>query len=200
MTERQLLIVRHPETEANVDGRWVGHGDTPFTETGSAQVEAIVREIRAFGPELVMSSPLARARVPAEKGAALLAVPHTIDERLNELHFGAAEGLTFEEAKDLGVLFDFKSLDAPVAEGGESRRAILTRTAAALDEALAEHERVAVVTHGGVFRSAIVHMLELPIDAIWAFHIRNAAVGLLSIREDAENGRWSCLEEFRVAR
>jgi len=34
---------------------------------------------------------------------------------------------------------------------------------------------VAVVTHGGVFRSTVPHLLGLPISSIWAFHIPNAA-------------------------
>lgn len=200
MAERRLLIMRHPETEANVTGRWVGSGDTPYTETGRAQADALVREIQAFAPEQVWSSPLSRARVPAEKSAMLLSVPHTIDERLSEMHFGAAEGLTFGEAEERGVAFDFKSVDAPVAQGGESRREILSRTAEAIEDALSDCARVAIVTHGGVFRSALVHLLELPIDAIWAFHIRNAAVAEVVRHEDGHGERWCALEEFRVAR
>ncbi len=199
VTELRLLIARHPETEANTKGLWVGRGNTPFTPLGLAQVDAIAREIEAFAPARVLSSPLERTRVPAERGAGLLGVAHEIDERLSELHFGAAEGLTFDQARVRGIDFDFKSLDAPVAAGGESRREILARTAAVLDEVLAAEERVAIVTHGGVFRSALVHLLGLPVDAIWAFHIRNAAIAELSVRNDGEGGRWKCLEEFRVA-
>lgn len=197
---KHLLIARHPETEANTQGLWVGRGNTPFTALGLAQVDAIAREIEAFRADLVVSSPLDRARIPAERGAALLGVAHAMDERLSELHFGAAEGLTFEQAEDHGILFDFKAVDAPVAEGGESRREILTRTAAVLDEVLAGGQRVAIVTHGGVFRSALVYLLELPIDAIWAFHIRNAAVAELTLDEWGTEHHWARLEEFRVAR
>lgn len=193
-------MARHPETEANTQGLWVGRGNTPFTALGLGQVEAIAREIEAFGADFVLSSPLDRARIPAEQGAALLSAPHAVDARLSELDFGAAEGLTFEQAEDRGILFDFKAVDSPVAEGGESRREILARTAEVLDELLADEERIAIVTHGGVFRSALVYLLNLPIDAIWAFHIRNAAVATLALDEWGTEHCWARLEEFRVAR
>jgi len=190
--ERHLLVVRHPETEANVDGRWVGRGNAPFTEVGSAQLQRLVDAIVEFAPDVVYSSPLERACVPAREAAARLGVPHMIDERLHELDFGEAEGLTIEEAEEAGIEFHFKSEDRPVAAGGESRRDIMDRTAAFLDEALSTHERVAVVTHGGVMRSALVHLMDLPLDAIWAFHIRNAQVAELTVADG-----WGRLEWFR---
>ncbi len=199
MSDKQILLARHPETEANVAGRWVGRGNAPFTETGLLQVGAIAAELIRFRPEVIYSSPLDRARIPAARAAEALGVEHVIDERLSELHFGAAEGLTFDEAEERGIVFDFKRVDAPVAEGGESRREILTRTAAILEEALGAHDRVAVVTHGGVFRSALVHLLELPMHAIWAFHIRNAAISELTVGAWGTKERWARVEEFRTA-
>jgi len=194
VTERQLLLVRHPETEANVNGRWVGRGNAPFTDLGEAQVEAVVARIVEFRPDAVYSSPLDRARIPAQRAAAAFGVPHVVDERLHELDFGEAEGFTLDEAADAGIEFHFKAEDRPVAAGGESRRDIMDRTAAFLDETLADHERVAVVTHGGVFRSAVVHLLGLPLDAIWAFNIRNAQIAEITLGED-----WTRLESFYQA-
>jgi broad specificity phosphatase PhoE len=196
MAERRIMLVRHPETTANVDGRWVGRGNTAFTELGTAQVGAIVRELDAWGAEIIWSSPQQRALEPARKTSLALGIPHRIDDRLQELDFGAAEGLTFAEAEAAGIAFDFMAQNRPVAPGGESRAEIYARTASICDEIVASAPaRAAIVTHGGVFRSALVHLLSLPLEAIWAFHISNAELAEVIVRDGH-----GMLERFDVAR
>lgn len=199
MSETRILLVRHPETQANVSGRWVGRGNAPYTALGELQVEAVVARLIEFAPDEIRSSPLFRAHEPARRAAAALGLDHHVDERLNELDFGAAEGLTIQEAKARGIAFDFKAWDKPVAPGGESRADIMARTAEALDDAIASGARVALVTHGGVFRSGLVHLLGLPPAGIWAFHIRNAAVAEIRVGEWGTAQGWGMLEEFGTA-
>lgn len=175
MIETRILLVRHPETEANIDGRYVGHGDSAYTERGSAQARRLVEEICGFEPVTVWTSPLRRTAEVARAAVAELGCSMVTDDRLIELDFGVAEGLTFEETARRGIAFEFGAVDTPVAPEGESRRDIYNRTAAVLDEALScGDERIAVVTHGGVFRSGVVYLLGLGIEAIWKFHIQNA--------------------------
>ncbi len=191
--ERRILLVRHPETEANVDGRFVGRGDAPFTERGRVQAELLTEAIVAFAPDAVWTSPLRRTRVVADAAAERLGLDPIVDERLTELDFGAAEGLTYEQTVECGIAFDFASADAPVAPGGESRRDIYERVAGALGEIVVPGQRAAIVTHGGVFRSAITHLLGLPLSAIWAFHIRNGSIADIRIVDGH-----GMLEEFRT--
>jgi probable phosphoglycerate mutase len=124
---------------------------------------------------------LERASIPAALAAARLGVEHRIDERLVELHFGQAEGLTIDEATERGIEFHFKSETTPVAPDGESRLDILERTRAVDADVIASASRTAVVTHGGVFRSALVDILGLDTAAIWAFHIKNAQLAYVRI-------------------
>ncbi|MDZ4180467.1 MAG: histidine phosphatase family protein [Coriobacteriia bacterium] len=181
---RDIVLVRHPETSANVEGRYVGRGDASLTPRGIEQIPLLVAAIQTFDPEAIHTSPLARTRTVADTAAALLGVPEVVDDRLTELDFGLAEGLTFEETRSRGITFEFKSEDRPVAPEGESRLDIMRRTAEVLDEIVAgERARVAIVTHGGVFRSALVHLLGLPLSAIWAFDIRNGCTAEVRVRE-----------------
>lgn len=174
--EKRLLVLRHPETEANVTGRWVGRGNSEYTDVGRVQAALLVREAVEFAPDELWSSPLPRCFDVAKEAAGHLELMPRIDERLVELDFGLAEGLTLEEAQERGIRFDFKSEDDPVAPEGESRRDILARTSAAVDEMLSgDAVRVAMITHGGVFRSTVPHLLGLPIASIWSLHIPNAA-------------------------
>ncbi|PKQ29921.1 MAG: hypothetical protein CVT60_02935 [Actinobacteria bacterium HGW-Actinobacteria-10] len=176
MSEKRLLIVRHAETVANHEGRYLGRGEAEFTARGQEQLRLIAEHIREFDPEVLLSSPLQRTRISAEQAGRLLGLDPVLEPRLTELDFGDAEGLTFDEARKMGLQFEFKAWDAPVAPGGESRRQVFERTAQVLDEVLAAPaRRVAIVTHGGVFRSALPHLLGLPNDAIWIFDIRNGS-------------------------
>lgn len=193
MSGRHVLLVRHPETVANVSGRYVGRGDSPFTPLGEEQAVRLARRIAAWVPETVWSSPLRRARVVAEEAAALAAVALRLDDRLTELDFGQAEGLTHEETVERGMRFEFASVDAPVAPDGESRGEIWRRAVVAAEEAVGSAARVAIVTHGGVFRSVMPHLLGLGIDDIWTFDVRNAQVAEITLVDGC--GR---LEEFTL--
>lgn len=193
MTDTELLIVRHPETDANVDDRFVGRGETPYTSRGRRQVQLLSEEITAFAPVDVWSSPLARALSVAQVAAQQAAVPLVVDERLLELDFGDAEGMTWAEVQAAGLAFDYSSYDSPVAPGGESRAQIEHRTSSVVDELLQTQGRHAICTHGGVFRAMLVHVLGLAPSAIWAFHIQNGSIARLSV-----TGRHPMMEEFRV--
>lgn len=183
MSITEILIVRHPETEANVDGRFVGRGETPYTDRGVHQVELLVARIVAFGPQTVWTSPLARAYRVAEPAAAMAAVPLRVDERLLELDFGKAEGMTWSEIEEAGFAFDYRSVETPVAPGGESRAQINSRSAAFADSLVALGGHHVVCTHGGVFRAMLVHLLALSTNDIWAFHIRNGAVAHVTVTD-----------------
>lgn len=174
MHESNLLLVRHPETEANIDGRLVGRGQSPLTPRGMLQLRRLPAKIAAFDPDQVWSSPLDRALRLAVRSASASDCPLMVDDRLIELDFGDAEGLTFEEIDELGIPFDYRNYDAPVAPNGESRAAIEQRSAEIVDEIVSHGGRAAVVTHGGVFRASLVHLLGLCPSDIWAFHIKNA--------------------------
>ena len=183
-TESHILLVRHPETEANVSGRYVGRGDAPLTELGDEQAGRLVTAISEWDPDSIWSSPLPRALNVATETAARCGATLVVEQRLTELDFGDAEGLTYDETVDRGIEFAFRSQHAPVAPGGESRHDILLRTSRVLADARQASARLAIVTHGGVFRSAIVELLGLPLAHIWTFHIRNAQLAEIRIVED----------------
>jgi len=177
----EILLVRHPETEANVNGRYVGRGNAPLTQVGEAQASDLVGQISTWSPEAIWSSPLPRTLNVARAASEMCGAPVVVDERLTELDFGVAEGLTYDETVARGIKFEFRSEDLPVAPGGESRRDILLRTGDVLADMRSSVIRSAVVTHGGVFRSAMVALLDLPLDGIWKFHIRNAQLAEIRI-------------------
>lgn len=192
MSETHILIVRHPETEANINGRFVGQGESPFTAVGRIQARRLPRKIVRFEPDAVWTSPLLRARVVAERAVRIAECPLHVDQRLIELDFGAAHALTWEEIAEANIPFNYRSCDEPVAPGGESRGDLERRVGAVVDEVHQIGGRHVLVCHAGVMRAALAHVLGLHDDQLWAFSIHNAQLAYLRIVGDH-----GMLEEYR---
>ena len=178
-----VLLARHPEVSANIDGRFVGTGESPFTERGEQQCVALADYIVAWEPYSVHTSPRTRARAVADLAAQRAGVEVHVDEDLAEIDFGAAEGLTYEEAVRDGV--DIDLLGGP-PEGapfrdGETWHAFSTRIAEAAERIRTCGPRIAVVAHGGVVRALLVHWLGLSHRAAWAFAVPNASVASITL-------------------
>jgi broad specificity phosphatase PhoE len=154
-----ILLVRHGETEWNLERRIQGRFDSPLTERGIAQAEAIGRLIETLpdaASALIVASPLGRARRTAEiirehltAGAELV-----IDNRLREISAGVWDGLTFRdiELQCPGVFdgdgrweWNFR------APGGETYDTFAGRVGEWLGE-WAGRRFVVAVTHGVVSR------------------------------------------------
>jgi len=99
-----IFLVRHGETEWNRARRYQGWSDSPLTERGTAQAQAIGHRLRAL-PEArtaeIIASPIGRARRTAEIIAECLGrtAPLSFDERLREISIGSWDGLDRREIK-----------------------------------------------------------------------------------------------------
>jgi ribonuclease H / adenosylcobalamin/alpha-ribazole phosphatase len=128
----RLIVIRHGESELNVERRYSGREDVPLSVRGRAQGEAVAARVAALaGPvAAVVSSPLSRCTDTAELIAvALGGLPVLRDPDLVECDFGDWEGLTFAEVRErwpeqLSAWLDSSSIAPP---GGESFRAVGVR-------------------------------------------------------------------------
>ena len=98
MTEgRPLYLIRHGQTEWNQKDRLQGGKDSPLTALGRQQAKAAAISLKEAAPRSILTSPLGRAKTTAEIIAEALDIPVAEDERLGELRFGKAEGLTIND-------------------------------------------------------------------------------------------------------
>lgn len=98
---QEILIARHGETEWNMAGRLQGRLDSPLTEVGRQQAEAMAALVDRRRPDAVFSSPLARARQTAAIIVEHLGVREvTINPDLTEIDHGEMQGLTHAEIED----------------------------------------------------------------------------------------------------
>ena len=155
-----MLLVRHGETQANLDRVYHGRLDSPLTDRGVEQALAIGRHIASMAGARefrIVASPQPRARRTAQIiGQCLGNVTPDIalDDRLREVSIGSWEGLKYEEIAKLAPgTFDGDGLYAWCfrAPGGETYDGFSARIAGWLRE-FAGDPSLVVVTHGIVAR------------------------------------------------
>ena len=93
-------MLRHGETDHNAARIWQGHLDTPLSERGSQQADAVGPAIAALSPDRIVSSDLARARLTAQSVGRACGIPVALDPRFREIDVGAWQGLTASEVAD----------------------------------------------------------------------------------------------------
>ena len=97
MTLRRIILLRHGQTDYNVDGRMQGHLDSHLTPTGHDQAAAAAPVLAALEPDRLISSDLRRAVDTAELVGAACGLPVKYDPRLRETHLGLWQGHTVAE-------------------------------------------------------------------------------------------------------
>jgi probable phosphoglycerate mutase len=162
-------LLRHGRTEHTPERRYSGRNELPLSRTGRAEAEAAAVRAKELGIEVVVASPLRRARETAETVAAALGLPVEVDEDLAELDFGDLEGLTLDEALAEHPLATrrFMSDVAVAAPGGESVAQVSARVARARARLLSRHagRTVLVVSHVTPIKLLLAAALEAD-DAI----------------------------------
>lgn len=164
-----LICVRHGQSKYNAEGRIQGQQNTPLSDFGLAQAQAIAAALAREPIDAVFSSPLDRALATARPTAEALGLPVRVEPLLQEINAGIFQGLLWSEIEalhpDEGRRWRAHEPDF-VVPGGESRRQLMARGRAAFDaiRAAGPFDRVAVFTHGGVLGAAFKSLLAIPAE------------------------------------
>lgn len=150
-----IAFIRHAATD--MAGTFCGHSNPLVNALGQRQIENMGAILSNEAWDAVYSSDLERA-VATAKPLARASHRHVVTTpHLREIHFGEWEGLSWHQIEQRDPAYaqrwieSFPSLAAPA---GESFRSFEGRVLDEVDRLfhIAENERVAVVTHGGVMR------------------------------------------------
>jgi broad specificity phosphatase PhoE len=182
---RHLILIRHGAVGEEYAGRYLGRTDAALSERGRAQALVLGQRLADFGPDLCLSSPLRRARETA--ALALPELEPQIMDDLREIDFGTWECKTFAEIQaaypallDKWIRFDQDF----VLPGGEGVAAFLRRVDAVKKRIVtAASETTAVITHGGVVRSLICSLMDLPPRSRWAFQLKRGGMATLRLED-----------------
>lgn len=166
-----LYITRHGETKWNLEGRFQGQQNSELTERGYRQANNLGQVIDEENIDLIISSPLRRARETAKAACGSRRIPIIILDSLKELSLGEWEGqklsdLKHREAEQYHLFWNDPLRYEP--RGGESFQAMIQRADQALTEILklAEGKRVLVVTHGMTLMAILHHVTGKPFNEI----------------------------------
>ena len=165
-----IILVRH--AESNVTVNQVIGGEltcTGLSELGVRQAHRLRDRLRdeEVTADVLLSSPLPRARQTAEIIAPVLGRTIVFVADLEEHRPGEADGCPFVDFPERFGMFDFRAEpDRPFAPNGESLRAFHERVVAMLRRIEADHAgaRVLAVCHGGVIDAAFRLYLSIGIS------------------------------------
>jgi probable phosphoglycerate mutase len=152
----RFSIVRHGQTDWNLNQRIQGSTDIPLNATGRAEAVAAAERLQSRRWDAIVTSPLVRAAESASIIAAELGLNEpVVVPALTERHHGAIEGLTFAERQH-------RFPDGVAVPGLETRRDVIDRVLAALSTLATGHsdQSVLVLSHGGIIGTLLRHLTD----------------------------------------
>lgn len=180
----KLYLIRHGESTYNAERRIQGQSDVPLSELGLRQSRAVAEAMAGVAVDAIYASPLQRAYTVARDIAARHDLPIRTDDRLKEICVGVFQDRlrTELEVEFAEVLARWCGGDEDFAiPGGESRRQLADRGAAALREITSNgHSSVIVVAHGGLLVHTLRRLVELP-GPLSPFSLRNCSITTVSV-------------------
>ena len=177
MSDTVIDLIRHGEP---VGGRrYRGQIDDPLSQRGWAQMWSAVEVPAPW--ERIISSPLVRCSAFSQALAEKLGIPFLEDGRLKEVGFGEWEGRSGSELKrdDPRILACFYR--DPVRhrpKGAESLEDFYSRVREVFEEIRADQQgcHVLVVTHAGVIRATIAHVVQAPLSGMYRISVPTASL------------------------
>ena len=168
----KLYISRHGQTPWNVDDLVCGRADVPLTEVGLQQAQRLAESAIGKGIQVILCSPLLRARQTAQAVSDAIGVPIQIDERLIEMDFG-----TFDGTSRFGDEFQWVRAQMSTRfPGGESGFDLCYRVYGLLYEIREKYadKNVLLVCHNCVSRMVRSFFMNMSTQEYGDYHAPNA--------------------------
>lgn len=184
----RIILIRHGETNWNLQGRYQGQEDTRLSEKGFAQAGLLAQGLKNVHLDLCISSPLKRSFLTCKACADLHRLPVHSDKRLTEINHGAWEG---ELACEIQAHYpeEFKKWHTEPHKvqmpGGENLEDVRRRARAAFNEYAEKYEgkTILVAAHDAVNKAIICDLLGLDMSHFWHIKQDNACINVLEYNE-----------------
>jgi broad specificity phosphatase PhoE len=184
---REVLLLRHAETEWSLDGRHTGRTDIPLTENGRARGRQLGERLAGREFSLVLSSPLSRALETCELAGYGPQVQRRDD--LLEWDYGEYEARTTADIRTEAPGWFLWSDGCP---GGESADEVGARVDRVIEEVEAQEGSTAIFAHGHVLRALAARWIGLPASGGGVLALSTGSVCVLGYeREVRVLWRWN---------
>ncbi|MFH1709726.1 MAG: histidine phosphatase family protein [bacterium] len=180
----RLFLIRHGETQANIEQRYQGQGESHLSELGLTESRKLATFLSNEPFAAIYSSTLSRSYETAR----IIAKPHKLDvtrvPELIERDYGAWENMRFEEIKKKYAdiyeswLINPGKTRIPKAEPLEK---LQKRAVTAIELLIKKHKgrTICIVGHGGLNRTILFHYLRIDLNAFWRIKQDNCCVNLI---------------------
>ena len=176
-----IYVTRHGETDYNVQKRYTGSTDIPLNANGLYQAEELANNLTSIDFDIIVSSPLLRAKQTAEVIHKRYDVPIVFIDEFAEINVGVYEGLTREEAQaqypNLWAKLGSRPIDdAPT--GAETHRQFDFRIAVGIAKIKSEYikNNVLLVCHGFTARTINRQLTGLSFEDMHTFSLGNCEI------------------------
>ena len=180
----KIYFIRHGESEWNVTDQICGQTDVPLTEKGHKQAEETGKNIVESGisADLILCSPLLRAKQTAQHIAEMTGIPLQVEPRLVEQNFGVWEGASPRNSKEF---HEAKKEFLTRYGKGESMFQLAQRIYNLLDELKATDKNYILVAHNGISRVIRSYFGDMTNEEYAAYGVKNCSVTMFDFSYDA---------------
>ena len=170
----KIYMARHGQTQWNADNKICGRTDLPLTETGIQQAEKLADNAADKDIEIIVVSPMIRARQTAQAVADRYNIPVVVDQRLIEQSAGIYEGKSRTNPDYMANKRKF----CYKYPGGESMMQVAQRVYNRLDDIRKNYpdKNVLVVCHGGVCRIIRTYFEDMENEQFSTYSPDNASL------------------------
>ena len=181
----RLVLIRHGESQWNLENRFTGWVDVPLSPTGIEEAKAAGKKLAEFKFDRAFSSVLARANETLRlvlEAIGQTAIPIEKDKALNERMYGELQGLNkAETAKKFGdeqVKIWRRSYDVR-PPGGESLKDTAERVLPYYDSRIKpfvlKGETILIAAHGNSLRALVMQLEQLTREQVLELNIPTGA-------------------------
>lgn len=144
-----IYLVRHGQTDWNIEKKTQGHTDIPLNENGMKQARVLAQKISHLKIDKIISSDLLRAKETAEIINESFGKEIILDTRIREINYGILEGVPRDTlTQDTWDIFN----NNPEQLKAEPKVHIFERIKSFFDELQDSKDNILIVTHGGALR------------------------------------------------
>ena len=193
---KHVVLIRHGESQWNLENRFTGWVDVPLSPKGEQEAREAGEKVRAFRFDHAFTSVLTRAIRTLEIVLDVIGqpgLPVEQDQALNERMYGELQGLnkteTVEKYGEAQVKVWRRSYDVR-PPGGESLQDTAERVLPYYRERvwprLAKGETLLVVAHGNSLRALVMHLDRLSREDVLELNIPTGAPLLYELDDQGQ--------------
>lgn len=182
----RIILIRHGETQWNIEGRYQGQEDTHLSERGLKQGHLVAAGLKDVPLDVAISSPLERSFMTCSFCAAFHHLPVLKDKRLLEINHGDWEGrlageIQAQYPEEFHAWHTQPEKVTMPGKGGESLEDVRRRVRAAFDDYAKTYEgkTVLVAAHDAVNKAIICDILGLDMSHFWQIKQDNTCINVL---------------------